>query len=64
MLKRLTRKFFILFMLCAAFVAVVSAPAPATGRQILICQEVPMTSDCPSGYWCCDTISGNCGCAN
>lgn len=61
MLKRLTRKFFILFALVAALTAVSSAPAPSAGSG-LFCQEVPICAyDCCSGYWCCDRW-GNCYC--
>jgi hypothetical protein len=49
MLKRLTRKFFILFVLVAALTAVSFTPASSTNR-IVICDEVPICyGDCCSG---------------
>jgi hypothetical protein len=62
MLKRLSRKFFILFALVAALTAVPSSPASSSNR-ILICYDVPICyGDCCSGYWCCDRSSGECFC--
>lgn len=60
MLKTLTRKFFILFMLCATLTAVSSGSAPTTKKGF--CYEVPICAyDCCSGYYCCDRW-GNCYC--
>ncbi len=59
MLKRLTLKLFTLVVLGAALTSLASTPASST-RRIWICYEVPMTSECPTGYICCDTVSGEC----
>ncbi len=63
MLKRLTRKLFILFMLCAALTVVSSSSASTTKPQPKgYCVEVPICAyDCCSGYYCCDNY-GNCYC--
>lgn len=61
MLKRLTRKLFTLVVLCAALTSMGSTPASSTHR-IWICWDVPITQDCPSGYYCCDYSSGYCTC--
>ena len=58
MLKTITRKLFILFVLCAALTAVSAGPAGPTK----FCYEVPICAyDCCSGYYCCDRW-GNCTC--
>lgn len=63
MLKRLTRKFFILFVLCAALTTVASAPAPAScSNSKWPCWDMPLSDSCSSGYLCCDRW-GNCTCA-
>ena len=62
MLKRLGRKLFTLFVLCAALTTVSSAPASSTNRRIVICQEAPMEYGCTSGYYCCYD-DGYCSCS-
>ena len=37
-----------------------AAPASSTNSRML-CDEGPITPDCPSGYWCCDRTGCTCG---
>lgn len=63
MLKRLTRKFLILSVLCAALVAVSSAAARNTpARGGVFCVDAPMDSDCPPGTLLCCNDYGGCWC--
>lgn len=59
MLKRLTRKLFILFVLCAALTAVLSNSSTNSKRY---CVDMPIDTSCPNNYLCCDRW-GNCTCA-
>ncbi len=59
MLKKLTRKLFILFVLCAALTAVWFAPPSSAGG--VFCVEAPLESGC-YGWICCNEWGG-CWCA-
>lgn len=57
MLKRLTRKLFVLFVLVAALAAVSSTPAAPTNRGGVFCLDAPLDSGC-YGLICCNEWGG------
>lgn len=61
MQKRLIRKLAALFVLCAAFTAVVAAPASTIKKGGVFCDEAPIESGC-YGLMCCNDWGG-CWCA-
>ena len=63
MLKRLTRKFLILSLLCAALAGVTSAPArPTPPKGGVFCDEAPIDSGCMPGTLLCCNDYGGCWC--
>lgn len=60
MLQRITYKLVTLSVLIGILATVSIAPASSTNRQV-ICFDVPMTAECPSGYMCCSS-PGECTC--
>lgn len=61
MLKRFTRKLILVSAVVFILGAVSFTPASSTNR-ILICFEIPLSAECPTGLMCCDTVSGTCQC--
>ncbi len=62
MLTKLSRKIFILFVLCAALMAVSSPPRVSANTGVL-CMPAPIDSGCESGWFCCIDYDQNCTCA-
>jgi hypothetical protein len=62
MLKKLRRKLFTLFVLCAALMAV-SFPPAASANTGVFCMPAPVEYDCASGWICCTEYDSNCLCA-
>lgn len=61
MLKKLRRKLFTLFVLCAALTAISSTPASSATTGGPYCFDAPLGSGCPS-YICCIDPDSDCWC--
>jgi len=59
--KKLARRFFVLFVLCAALTAVLFPPAASANPGGPFCFDAPLGSGCPS-YICCIDPDDGCWC--